>query len=101
MSEATKREAALSYARRGVPIFPVNYITEGGTCSCGCLKINPGCKPGKHPITPSGHKSAMTDPDVVGAWWTKDPEANIGMPTGPRTGILVLDGDGEEGVRTL
>ncbi len=99
--EAPKREAALSYARRGVPVFPVHYITEDGVCSCGGPDVNDKCKPGKHPITPSGHKSASTDLDVVRAWWTKDPEANIGMPTGRRTGVLVLDGDGERGMRTL
>ena len=99
--DAPMREAALSYARRGVPVFPVHYLTEDGVCSCGGPNINPRCKPAKHPITPSGHKSAMTDPEVVGAWWTKDREANIGMPTGADTGVLVLDGDGEEGVRTL
>lgn len=95
------REAALSYARQGVPVFPVHYITEGGVCSCGGPDENDKCKPGKHPITPSGHKSASTDQDVVRAWWTKDPGANIGMPTGRRTGVLVLDGDGERGIRTL
>jgi putative DNA primase/helicase len=84
-----------------VPVFPVHYLTEDGVCSCGGPEVNPRCKPAKHPITLSGHKSAMTDADVVGAWWTKDPGANIGMPTGPRTGVLVLDGDGEEGVGTL
>lgn len=75
--DAPMREAALSYARLGVPVFPVHYLTEGGVCSCGGPDVNPRCKPAKHPITPSGHKSAMTDLEVVQAWWTKDPARRI------------------------
>lgn len=99
--QQTKRDAALWYAERGLPVFPVHYIGEDGVCSCGGPEKNPKCKPAKHPIPIDGHKDATTDRDVVRRWWIKHPEANIGMPTGRRSGILVLDGDGEKGVRTL
>ncbi len=70
--------AALAYARRGVPVFP--------------------CWPGvKAPITPHGFKDATTDPATIICWWTEHPNANIGIPTGPASGIFVLDADVESG----
>lgn len=96
-----KREAALGYAGRGIPVFPVHYLRGDGVCSCGGPGVNPRCKPGKHPITPAGHKGAMADAEIVAAWWTRHPDANIGTPTGRGTRLLVLDADGERGRRAL
>jgi hypothetical protein len=63
---------ALDLARHGVPVFP--------------------CNPGdKRPLTTSGFKDAMCDPDVVHLWWTEHPEALIGVPTGTR--FVVVDAD--------
>lgn len=70
--------AALSYARRGVPVFP--------------------CKPGgKTPLTPNGHLAATTDEQQIRRWWTSWPAANIGIPTGERSGLLVIDVDPRHG----
>ena len=66
--------AALRYADMGYRVFP-------------CV---PG---GKAPLTPHGFKDASTDPDVIESWWTKHPDANIGMPT---KGLLVIDVDGAD-----
>jgi Bifunctional DNA primase/polymerase, N-terminal/AAA domain len=85
-------EAALDYAARGWPVFPCHWLT-GICCSCGG---KPNCKPGKHPLTPSGFKDAMTDAEVIRAWWKKWPEANIGLPTGAVTGIVGIDVDDTE-----
>jgi hypothetical protein len=66
-------------------------------CSC---KLGPDCRqPGKHPRTPSGHHTATTNPDQVRAWWTRWPNANIGITTGT-TGLAVVDLDGPEGLDT-
>ena len=82
-------EAALSYAARGWPVFPCFWPVDG-RCSCG----NMDCKsPGKHPLTPEGFKNAMTDEEVVRAWWRKYPRASIGIPTGETSGIDVVDVD--------
>jgi len=52
------------------------------------------CKPGgKRPLTPSGHLDATTDRSRITAWWNANPRANIGIPTGPRSGIISFDLD--------
>jgi hypothetical protein len=69
---------ALGYAERGTPVFP--------------------CKPGgKKPLTRHGFKDATTDPKQVREWWTRWPDANIGVPTGATTGLLVVDIDPRNG----
>ena len=70
--------AALSYARRGVPVFP--------------------CEPGgKRPLTRNGFWDATTDTRRISAWWGRWPLANVGVPTGGRSGLLVLDVDLRDG----
>jgi hypothetical protein len=66
--------AAIRYANLGIPVFP-------------CV---PG---GKQPLTPNGFHDATSSPRVVHAWWERTPDANIGLPTGARTGVLVVDVD--------
>jgi putative DNA primase/helicase len=91
-------EAALAYARSGVPVFPVWGPTEEGGCACpdglDCSRA------AKHPVgafVPNGLKNATTDPQTIRAWWGRYPDANIGMPTGRRSGILVVDVDLDKG----
>ena len=85
--------AALAYVNRFQwPVFPVHGIQEG-RCTCG----NPDCKrPGKHPIgklAPQGLNNASRDPEIVTTWWRIAPYANIGVPTGAISGLVVLDID--------
>ncbi len=82
--------AALWYAGRGLPVFPLHSVDGQGRCSCNG---KPGCKPGKHPRIPNGHVGASTDPGRIRRWWSRWPEANIGIPTGERSGLLALDID--------
>ncbi len=89
--------AALWYAGRGIPVFPLQSVDERGRCSCGG---KPGCKPGKHPRIANGHIGATTDEGRIRRWWSKWPDANIGIPTGERSGLLVLDVD-EHGFTSL
>src|SRR5690625_720974 len=66
--------AARSLASAGVPVFP--------------------CVPGeKRPLTRSGFHDATTDLDQVSAWWDRWPGANLAIPTGPASGIEVVDVD--------
>jgi hypothetical protein len=83
-------DAALWYAGRGYPVFPLHSVDDQDRCSCNGKS---GCKPGKHPRIPNGHIGATTDPGQIRRWWSRWPDANIGIPTGKRSGLLVLDID--------
>ncbi len=90
----TPAEAAFWYARKlGWPVAPAHFIRSDGTCSCD----NPDCsRPGKHPsaaAAPHGFKDATTDQTIIQHWWSQHPEANLIIPTGEPTGVLVLDVD--------
>src|SRR5215467_12479635 len=67
-------DAALEYARKGLPVFP-------------CSPLD------KKPLTPHGFKDATTDAAQIRAWWGKWPNAMIATPTGPASGVWVLDPD--------
>ncbi len=91
-------KSALDYASGGWSVLPLHTI-EDGKCSCG----KPDCKsPGKHPrydvdLIPDGVKSASKDLDKIHAWWRKWPTANVGIATGLKSGIIVLDVDSKSG----
>lgn len=87
---------ALQYAKE-YPVFPVHTPTEGG---CSCRK--PDCQHvGKHPRPGNGFHDATSDTSQIQRWWGMWPDANIGMPTGETTGVIVLDQDGEQGAISL
>ena len=66
--------AAARFAQAGIPVFP--------------------CVPGeKRPLTRRGFHDASTDPAQIGTWWRRWPAANIGVPTGRASGLLVVDVD--------
>ncbi|WP_244929244.1 bifunctional DNA primase/polymerase [Nocardioides sp. W7] len=73
-TEDTLAGAAIRYANLGIPVFP-------------CV---PG---GKQPLTPNGFHDATSSARAVHRWWQRTPAANIGLPTGASTGILVVDVD--------
>jgi putative DNA primase/helicase len=76
-----------------LPVFPLHWTAEGA-CSCG----NPQCSsPGKHPLTPNGFKDATTHELAVCQWWKDAPASNLGLPTGQRSGLFVLDVDPKNG----
>ena len=89
-------KAALSYANKGFHVFPVHGIRPDGRCTCNQTG---GCSPGKHPIPLNGFKAATTDHTQISQWWERFPDANIGVATGPASGLFVVDLDGEDGVR--
>lgn len=66
--------AAHELASAGIPVFP--------------------CAPGsKTPIVPSGFKLATDDLRRIQGWWRWQPFANIGVPTGHASGLVVIDVD--------
>lgn len=72
------RDAALSYARQGWWVFPV-------------------AGKGEH-LLKNGHLDASADEMVVDAWWTKYPDANIGLWI-RRSRLIVVDVDVHRGKR--
>ena len=67
-------DAARRLAAAGVPVFP--------------------CEPdGKRPLTRRGFLDAGSDAAQVAAWWSRTPNANIGIPTGAASGVVVVDVD--------
>ena len=86
-------KTALEYASRGKKVHPVHALPNG-TCSCGHRDCN---SPGKHPRTPHGFQDATTDWDQIKLWCAQWPDANIGMPTGRESGVVVLDVDPRNG----
>ena len=95
-----KKMAAVWYATQGLPVLPL-HSAPGGFCSCGNPGHAPGgkeeTKAGKHPRTLHGFKDATTDLALIEAWWKQWPDANIGIPTGTPSGLLVLDVDPRNG----
>ena len=88
----TLLEAALAYAAKGLHVIPLHDVTTG-VCSCGTST----CKPGKHPRLAAWTTAASTDPGQIRAWWQQWPTANVGIQTGARSGLAVLDVDPRHG----
>jgi hypothetical protein len=105
------RDAALGYASRGIPVLPLHYplphhsgvqpVTDDGQLAhpvvgTGCSCRDPSCaQVGKHPLgvlVPHGLKEATTNRARVLAWWTQQPQANIGLACGHRFDVLDVDG---------
>jgi hypothetical protein len=83
--------AALDYAMNsGWAVLPLHSIDDSGLCTCGDTTCP---SPGKHPLTKNGLKDATTDSHQIEAWWTRVPEANIGVRTGAVSGFDVVDVD--------
>ena len=92
-------DAALAYARHGIPVLPVHTPAADGSCSCG----RPDCdRPGKHPRLRHGLTDASTDPHQIDMWWSRWPEANVGLRTGLVMDVADVDSAaGAHGLRHL
>jgi hypothetical protein len=88
-------DAALAYARRGWPVFPLHHADPHRGCSCIDAKA---CRsPGKHPRTRKGLKDASTDEAQIRRWWELYPLANVGLAMGRKSGLVALDVDPRSG----
>jgi len=76
----TTLETALQHADLGWPVFPCN---------------------GKIPLIKEWPQTATLDGEQLSAWWKQWPQANIGIVTGLRSGLLILDVDGPTGEQSL
>jgi Bifunctional DNA primase/polymerase, N-terminal len=96
LGELSCARAALAYALLGFPVVPMHTARPGGDCTCADLACS---DPGKHPRLAGWQRLAAADPAVVGGWWRRWPDANLGLVTGRR--FDVLDLDGTQGVEAL
>ena len=76
------RDQALIMAKQGWKVFPV-------------------AKGDKIPLIEDWPNRATDDQLTIHGWWSDYPDANIGVVTGVRSGLWVLDVDGEDGEITL
>src|ERR1700722_433735 len=86
-------KAALRYAGFGWSVLPIHAVRKG-VCSCGANACE---NQGKHPRTRHGVKEATTDKRTIRKWWEMWPSANVGIATGKRSNIVVLDIDPRHG----
>lgn len=50
-------------------------------------------------LAPKGVYSATTDLEIIERWWRREPEAGVGIATGPASGgLVVIDADGPVGL---
>lgn len=76
------KDHALHYGRLGLAVFPIRPRS-------------------KQPLTEHGFKDASKDPQQIEKWWSRWPDANIGIATGSVSGGLVvidLDVDKDKGI---
>ncbi len=72
-------EAALTYARNGWSVIPVQ-------------------PKGKVPLVPwQSFTNQRATEDQVKAWWSENPDANVGIVTGAISGLVVVDVDPDRG----
>jgi hypothetical protein len=102
---------ALAFARRGHPVFPVNWPVENNgrlLCSCGGDGRGRPCgkNAAKHPygkLAPQGLLSATLDSGIIKYWFAvAAPQANLGVST-DRLIVVDIDPrhDGDESFRAL
>ena len=90
LEELDCARAAQVYAALGYPVVPMHTAQPGGDCTCPA----PDCREaGKHPRLRGWQRLAAIDAAVVGEWWRRWPDANLGLTTGRRFDVLDLDGD--------
>ncbi|WP_170926379.1 bifunctional DNA primase/polymerase [Devosia lucknowensis] len=82
---------ALEYVDRDWPVFPCRPgNVERVDPETGEVRI---AFTAKSPLTRSGFREASTSERVVRQFWTQNPNAMIGVPTGEAIGAFVLDLD--------
>jgi Bifunctional DNA primase/polymerase, N-terminal len=88
-------EAALGYAARGIPVYPVHWprrIPGGASLACSCPRGTACDRAAKHPLLRHGVNDATTDPAQLERWWRRWPQANVGLATGIVFDALDIDG---------
>jgi len=85
----TLLDAALDYCRRGWSVIPLRF---SGTVEDRKRPLLEAWEP---------YQKMPATEEQVRAWWTKWPQANVGLVTGAVSGLIVLDLDGPNAVALL
>jgi hypothetical protein len=77
---------ALEYSQRGVPVFPCRPADDYDPDTGEVL-------PEKAPLISNGFRGATVNERVIRELWKRNPGALVGIPTGERSDVWVLDLD--------
>ena len=90
MTTNTAVTEALMLAQGDIPVFPCFPIGSG---------VNPKTKRllDKSPRVTAWGEAATTDAAQIQQWWSQWPDALVGVPTGAKSGLFVLDLDIKNG----
>lgn len=106
---------ALGYAERGWRVFPLRprskrpygeIYPDDAPDEVARKTAGGACWPDVRPRGQGGVHRATTDAAQLRAWWARWPDSDIGLATGPESGVWVLDADinaakGKDGFATL
>lgn len=93
----SKFDVALAEIQKGFSVLPLYSLTKDNICTC---KKGAKCiTPGKHPWLKGWQNDATNNPEVAKEWWDKYPNSNVGVATGEKSGIVVVDLDSDKGIQ--
>jgi Bifunctional DNA primase/polymerase, N-terminal len=88
-------DAAVGYAAHGIPVYPVHWphpTSGGASLACSCRRGAACDRPAKHPLVRHGLHDATTHAGQLERWWSRWPQANVGLATGICFDALDIDG---------
>lgn len=93
-------EHAVWYASLGWRVLPLWPITPDPLDPiCTCPRGAACTSPGKHPVLRDGSHGASSDAATVRKWFDREKEPNVGIATGPESGLYIIDLDGADAIR--
>lgn len=99
---STVLDAAHDYINRGWRIVPLHgYDPAKDRCRCRQGRFCPEKNRGKHPVMADWTNDTLNSGADAHAWYEDHADGNVGILTGPESGIFVLDVDGANGVRSV
>lgn len=94
MSCAIAAQEYVALGWRVLPLWSITWDDPLAPARCTCPRGAACTSPGKHPRLPHGVLEASSSILDVADWWNRWPDANVGLATGPESGIYVVDLDG-------
>src|SRR5688572_2986509 len=91
-------DEALVYRSMGWGVYPAHSISMEGVCTCGRIDCP---TPGKHPVGRwMEYQNRLPTMHEVKLWFS-NLDCNIGTITGRVSGMVVVDVDGNKGLKSL